>query len=89
VFHEELIRMAENPVFFQALERANQLRRLVEHRLKVNPERIAAQSAEHLQILELLETGDNLEAAHLMRRHLSGALAVKSPVVHPARDEVR
>jgi DNA-binding GntR family transcriptional regulator len=89
VFHEELIRMAENPVFFQALERANQLRRLVEHRLKVNPERIVAQSAEHLRILDLLETGDNLEAAHLMRRHLSGALAVKSPVVPPARDEVR
>jgi DNA-binding GntR family transcriptional regulator len=34
-------------------------------------------------MLDLLERGDNLEAAHFMRRHLSGALAVKSPVVHP------
>jgi DNA-binding GntR family transcriptional regulator len=35
-------------------------------------------------MLDLLERGDNLEAAHFMRRHLSGALAVKSPVVPKA-----
>ena len=80
-FHEELIRMAGNPMFLFALERANQFRRLIEYRLKVNPQRIIAQSIEHLQILDLLERGDNLEAAHVMRRHLNGALAVKSPVV--------
>jgi DNA-binding GntR family transcriptional regulator len=70
-------------MFFYALERANQLRRLAEYRLKVNPQRIAVQSREHLEMLDLLARGDNLEAAHLMRRHLSGALASKSPVVHP------
>lgn len=86
-FHEELIKMSGNPMFFHALERANQLRRLAEYRLKVNPQRIAVQSTEHLQILDLLARGDNLEAAHLMRRHLSGALASKSPVVHPRTDE--
>lgn len=81
IFHEELIKMSGNFMFFQALERANQLRRLLEYRLKVNPSRIVVQAREHLQILELLEKGDNLDAAHLMRRHLSGALALKSPVV--------
>ncbi|WP_342358630.1 GntR family transcriptional regulator [Terrarubrum flagellatum] len=81
VFHEELIKMSGNFMFFQALERANQLRRLLEYRLKVNPTRIIAQASEHLQILDFLERGENLDAAHLMRRHLSGALAVKSPVV--------
>jgi DNA-binding GntR family transcriptional regulator len=85
VFHQDVIRMANNPMFVQALERANQLRRLIEHRLKVDPARIVAQSAEHLQILDLLEGGDNLGAAHLMRRHLNGALAVKSPKVRPLR----
>lgn len=85
-FHEGIIRMSGNPMFFYALERANQLRRLAEYRLKVNPQRIAVQSSEHLQILDLLAKGDNLEAAHLMRRHLSGALASKSPVVHPKSD---
>jgi DNA-binding GntR family transcriptional regulator len=82
----EFIRMSGNPMFFHALERANQLRRLAEYRLKVSPQRIAVQSSEHLQILDLLAKGDNLEAAHLMRRHLSGALASKSPVVHPRTD---
>jgi DNA-binding GntR family transcriptional regulator len=82
-FHEELAKMSGNPMYFQALERANQLRRLVEYRLRVNPERVMVQSREHLQILDLLAKGDNLEAAHLMRRHLSGALASKSPMVHP------
>lgn len=85
-FHEGIIRMSGNPMFFFALERANQLRRLAEYRLRVNPQRIAVQSSEHLQILDLLAKGDNLEAAHLMRRHLSGALASKSPVVHPKSD---
>lgn len=85
-FHEGIIRMSGNPMFFHALERANQLRRLAEYRLKVNPQRIAVQSREHLEILDLLAKGDNLEAAHLMRRHLSGALASKSPVVHPRSD---
>lgn len=82
-FHEELIRMSGNPMYFQALSRANQLRRLAEYRLKVNPQRVIVQSTQHLEILDLLERGDNLEAAHFMRRHLSGALAAKSPVIHP------
>lgn len=85
-FHEGIIRMSGNPMFFHALERANQLRRLAEYRLRVNPQRIAVQSLEHLHILDLLAMGDNLGAAHLMRRHLSGALASKSPVVHPRTD---
>ncbi|MGO4175803.1 GntR family transcriptional regulator [Bosea sp. TAF32] len=85
-FHEAIIRMSNNPMFFQALERANQLRRLAEYRLKVDPKRISLQSLEHLQILDLLARGDNLEAAHLMRRHLSGALASKSPVIHPRHE---
>ena len=86
-FHEGIIRMSGNPMFFYALERANPLRRLAEYRLKVDPQRIAVQSHEHLAILDLLARGDNLEAAHLMRRHLSGALASKSPVVHPRAND--
>jgi DNA-binding GntR family transcriptional regulator len=82
-FHEELAKMSGNPMFFQALERSNQLRRLAEYRLKVNPARVMVQSREHLEMLDLLAKGDNLEAAHYMRRHLSGALASKSPVIHP------
>ena len=80
-FHEEVIRMSGNPLYFQALERANQLRRLIEYRLKVDRQRLIAQCTQHLHILDLLDKADNLEAAHFMRRHLSGALAAKSPMI--------
>ncbi len=93
LFHEELIRMAGNPFFFRALEQANRMRRLLEYRAKVDRQRVRSQCSEHLQIIALLEKGDVMEASYLMRRHLSGALARKSPRVHgpdgdagPARD---
>jgi DNA-binding GntR family transcriptional regulator len=82
-FHEELIRMSGNAVFAQALERANQLRRIVEYRLAVRPDRIIRQSQEHLVILDHLERGDLLDAAHAMKMHLTGALAIKSAIVYP------
>jgi DNA-binding GntR family transcriptional regulator len=85
-FHEELIRMSGNAMFVQALERANQLRRIVEYRLAVQPDRIIRQSQEHLVILDHLERGDMLDAAHAMKTHLTGALKVKSAIVYP--DEV-
>lgn len=80
-FHEEVIRMSQNALYFQALERANQVRRLMEYRLKVNKARLVTQCTDHLHILDLIEQADNLEAAHFMRRHLSGALASKSPMI--------
>lgn len=80
-FHEELIKMSGNMMFFQALERANQLRRLLEYRTNVNRQRFEVQCADHLHILDLVQRGENLEAAHFMKKHLSGALAAKSPLV--------
>ena len=80
-FHEEVIRMSGNMMYFQALERANQLRRLLEYRANINRSRFVVQCTDHLHILDLIERADNLEAAHFMRRHLSGALAAKSPMV--------
>jgi DNA-binding GntR family transcriptional regulator len=85
-FHEELIAMSGSPMFVQALERANQLRRIVEYRLRVRPDRVIQQSREHLQILDHLETGHTLEAAHAMKQHLIGALRVKAPIVYPGED---
>lgn len=84
-FHEELIKMSGNMMFFQALERANQLRRLLEYRTNVNRQRFEVQCADHLHILDLVQRGENLEAAHFMKKHLSGALAAKSPLVFGKR----
>jgi DNA-binding GntR family transcriptional regulator len=80
-FHEELCRMSGNPIFHQSLVRANQLRKLIEHRLSVSRDRLNVQCREHLVILDLVERSELFEAAHVMRRHLSGALAVKSPII--------
>jgi DNA-binding GntR family transcriptional regulator len=86
-FHVDLIRMSGNMMFLQALERANQLRRLLEYRTNVDRERFVAQCSDHLAILDLVERGENLEAAHFMKKHLSGALASKSPLVFGGRGQ--
>ncbi|MGO4855340.1 GntR family transcriptional regulator [Phaeovulum sp. W22_SRMD_FR3] len=79
-FHEELIRMSNNPFFFSALQRVNRMRRLMEYRAKINRERLLEQCGEHLEILSLLERGEIAEASYFMRRHLGGALKRKSPI---------
>ncbi len=82
LFHEEIIKMAGNPFFVRALEQANRMRRLLEYRAKIDRERLRTQCSEHIQIVTLLEKGDVIEASYMMRQHLSGALARKSPRVH-------
>ena len=79
-FHEELIKLSGNPFFLMALQRVNRMRRLMEYRAEVNHARLVEQCTEHLEILDLLEAGENLDASHKMRRHLSGALKRKSPL---------
>lgn len=79
-FHEELIKLSGNPFFLMALQRVNRMRRLMEYRAEVNHDRLVEQCTEHLEILDLLEEGDNLGASHKMRNHLSGALKRKSPL---------
>jgi hypothetical protein len=39
------------------------------------------QCTDHLEILSLLEKGNVFDASYLMRQHLGGALARKSPVI--------
>ncbi|MFE0757001.1 GntR family transcriptional regulator [Inquilinus sp. NPDC058860] len=81
LFHEEIIKLSGNPFFHRALVQANRMRRLLEYRARVDRQRLRVQCGEHLEILERLEQGDVVEASYLMRRHLGGALARKSPVV--------
>lgn len=78
-FHEELIRMSNNPFFLTALQRVNRMRRLMEYRTEVNLERFTVQCGEHLQLIGLLERGEIAEASYFLRRHLAGALERKSP----------
>ncbi len=63
-----------------ALQRVNRMRRLMEYRAKIDRERLVVQCSEHLEILNLLENGDVIDASYKMRQHLSGALKRKSPL---------
>ncbi|MBY5770111.1 GntR family transcriptional regulator [Rhizobium leguminosarum] len=80
LFHEELIKMSNNPFFHLSLVRVNRMRRLLEYRSRVDRNRTVRQCQEHLEILDLLQQGEVVEASYAMRRHLSGALSKKSPI---------
>ncbi|NEI03046.1 GntR family transcriptional regulator [Rhizobium leguminosarum] len=80
LFHEELIKMSNNPFFHLSLVRVNRMRRLLEYRSRVDRNRTVRQCQEHLEILNLLQQGEVVEASYAMRRHLSGALSKKSPI---------
>lgn len=80
-FHEELIKLSGNAVFHMMLVQMSNMRRLLEYRSMIDRKRLVKQCTEHLQMIELVEKGDNLEAAHLMKKHLSGAFARKSPIL--------
>lgn len=81
LFHEELIKLSGNPFFHRALVQVNRMRRLLEYRARVDLKRLQVQCGQHLEILSALEKGDMIGASFLMRDHLGGALARKSPVV--------
>jgi DNA-binding GntR family transcriptional regulator len=77
-FHEALVRMSNSPILLQSVVRANRMRRLLNYRTLVDRSRFYDQASEHLQMLNLLERGENLECSYLLRRHLSGALAQRA-----------
>lgn len=79
-FHEEILRMSGNPFLHQVLIRLNRTRKLLEYRSMVRRERLHLQCTEHLEILRLIERGDNIDASHFMRRHIVGAIAEKEPL---------
>ncbi|MBY5770773.1 GntR family transcriptional regulator [Rhizobium leguminosarum] len=80
LFHEELIKMSNNPFFHLSLVRLNRMRRLLEYRSRVDRNRTVRQCQEHIAILDLLQQGEIVEASFAMRRHLGGALSKKSPI---------
>ncbi|MFJ2986011.1 MULTISPECIES: GntR family transcriptional regulator [unclassified Pseudomonas] len=84
-FHEDLIKLSGNPLYHMILKQLNNMRRLLEYRSMIDRKRLYTQCAEHLRMIELVEEGNNLEAAHLMKRHLSGSLARKSPILERSR----
>lgn len=79
-FHEDLIKLSGNSFFHMSLVRINRMRRLLEYRSKIDRERLHVQCQQHIDIIELLEQGEIMEASYSLRGHLGGALSKKSPV---------
>lgn len=80
-FHEEFVKLSGNPLYHMILVQMNNMRRLIEYRSMIDRKRLYKQCAEHIRMIELVEQGNNLEAAHLMKQHLSGSFAHKSPIL--------
>lgn len=80
-FHEALSKLSGNPLYHMVLVQMNDMRRLLEYRAMVDRSRYYSQCTEHLEMIERLLDGDNVGAAELMKHHLNGALARKSPVL--------
>jgi DNA-binding GntR family transcriptional regulator len=81
-FHEEFIQLSGNPLYHMILVQMNNMRRLIEYRSMIDRNRFYKQCAEHIRMIELVEQGNNTEAAQLMKQHLSGSFADKSPILH-------
>ena len=77
-FHEMIVGCSGNPYMLDALRRVNQLRRLIEYRGNTDRGRLVSQCKEHLQLLDLIESGQRVEAAEFLRRHLDAARKIKT-----------
>ena len=82
-FHEVLIGFSNNPFYVDAVKKIDRVRRLLDFRSTraTNRDRLLKQCSEHLEILDLLENGNNPAAAELLRSHIKGALESKLALV--------
>ena len=77
-FHERIMEWSGNPFFMDALRRVNQVRRLLEYRLTVDRSRLERQCREHLELLDMLESGDLVTASAFLRVHIGTARRIKT-----------
>jgi len=80
--HETIMACSHNRFLIEALRGVNQLRRVMEYGKHTDAAedraRLYRQCEEHLQLLDLLEAGERMEASHLMREHLNVARILKT-----------
>jgi DNA-binding GntR family transcriptional regulator len=77
-FHERLMEWSGNPFFVDALRRVNQVRRLIEYRLTVDRSRLERQCREHIELLDIIESGDLVTASAYLRVHIGTARRIKT-----------
>lgn len=84
-FHLALMQASNNRFFADAGLRVTRLRRLVGYVIALDRGRLAAQSTEHLEILDRIEAGDRVGAAELLVRHLDAGRASKARLLEDSR----
>lgn len=83
-FHEMLARCSGNPLFYDAVQRVNRLRRLLEYRAMVDTSPFRNEAKEHLHMLDLVEVGKMTQASKFMDRHLDKNRKVKLRILYVA-----
>ncbi|WP_236710969.1 FCD domain-containing protein [Streptomyces sp. 150FB] len=77
-FHETLAECTNNDFFVEGLARVNRLRRLIEYRQALVPERAVVRCREHVELADLLLAGDLTAASAFLHRHLTTVGVEKS-----------
>jgi DNA-binding GntR family transcriptional regulator len=80
-FHEVLAKCSGNPLFYDAVQRVNRLRRLLEYRVMNDMHPFRNEAREHLEMLDLVEAGKMQAASKLMARHLDRNRNVKLKIL--------
>jgi len=73
-FHEALVQACGNPFFIDAIQRINQVRRLLSYRSMRHRARYREHCEQHLEILALLEARKVAQASRALRAHLQSTL---------------
>jgi DNA-binding GntR family transcriptional regulator len=68
--HELIVRCSGNAFFLEAIRRQNQLRRFMAYKANLDRQRLIIQCTEHIQLLDLIESGKCEAAAGFLRHHL-------------------
>jgi DNA-binding GntR family transcriptional regulator len=80
-FHEQLSRCSGNRYLLDAVQRQNKLRSFLNIQWVNGPERVVDTLDEHLELMDVLDTGDNRRAYAMMKTHLDTARDVAPTVV--------
>jgi DNA-binding GntR family transcriptional regulator len=87
LFHETVAEASGNAFMVEGLARINRLRRLIEYRRTLVPERAVVRCREHVELADLLLEGRLAEASAFLRAHLSTVGAEKARPLPQARPD--
>lgn len=75
--HQTIIGCSQNAFFIEALARVDRVRRLIEYRQRLEPDRALIRCREHIALLDALLAERFAEASALMREHLTSVMREK------------